>query len=108
MKVPPELPEEINTKGKACKLKQALQGYGQSVQYQTLSKHLESKEFKKMKSDKCKFKYEKGKFKLIMGIFGDDLLLVYSDEQILDEVLNLLREKFTIKKLEDTDIMIGI
>lgn len=60
MKVPSGLFEEINTKGRICKLKQVLYGLWRSgrIWYQMLSEHIELKGIKKMKPYKCIFKYE--------------------------------------------------
>ena len=102
--------ERRRNKNIACKLNQAIYGLKQSgkVWYETLSDYLLKCGFKDFKSDKCVFNYEKGNSRLIIGIYVDDLIIINSDDEILDHVIRKLKENFKLKENVNMKSFLGL
>ena len=110
MEQPPGFIQEHENKILVCKLKQAIYGLKQSgrVWYETLNKYLEKCNLKKFKSDPCIFRYKKENSELMLGLHVDDMIIINSDNDILDEVIRMISKQFKLKRSDNLNNILGI
>ncbi|UYV67408.1 hypothetical protein LAZ67_5000482 [Cordylochernes scorpioides] len=92
-----------------CKLNQALYGLKQSskVWYNTFSDHLVKIGFTRFNSDKCLFEFKIGNSNLILGLYVDDMIIIYSDINILNVAIGKIESKFKLKRNADNFTILG-
>jgi hypothetical protein len=93
-----------------CKLNQAIYGLKQSgrVWYQTFSNFLLKSGLTKFKSDHCIFRYKRKNSELLLGLYVDDLLIIASDRDIVDDLINTIGKQFKIKESPNTKNFLGL
>ncbi|UYV82299.1 hypothetical protein LAZ67_21001652 [Cordylochernes scorpioides] len=101
---------EMGDKNMVCKLKKAIYGLHLSAKvfYDTLKSHLLDEGFKNLTSDKCVFIYEKNNSKIILGIYVDNILAIYSDSNILNQAISKIENKFKLKENTKNTNLLGM
>lgn len=101
-------PEGTNIEpGVVCKLKKALYGLKQAPRcwYQTLNNFLTSLNLKQCEADKCVYKGEFDKYKVIIVIFVDDGLIMSKN---IKKILQQLQNRFEVTVNETLNYFVGL
>ena len=106
--IPPIARNRYN-RGKVWKLKKGLYGLKQAAALwnETLTEALEEIGLTRSRSDECLF-YDltEGK-QILLLVYVDDILLIYTSEGILKIFLRKLRSRFKLKNIDKTDDFLG-
>ena len=113
MKMPPgyEVMDNSTGQSKVWLLKCTIYGLKQSPRewYAVLSKTLKSIGFSPLISDACVFsKKQEGLLPILLMVYVDDLLIMCTDEAILDNLMGLIKQSFKTKDMGDVDKIIGM
>lgn len=94
---------------KVCELKKSIYGLKQSGRqwFLKLDNELQNIGFIPSQADPCVYVLRKGKEKVILAAYVDDLLLAYSTDSILKSVQEMLKSKFEMKDLGKPQQLIG-
>lgn len=104
-----KVPEGYDTKkDKVCLLKKSLYGLKQAPLRwnERFTAYLKSKDMKALRTDKCLFRNKKGT--LFLGIYVDDGLLVYKEENEKKNFLKTLQEEFQMTAEDNPQNFLGI
>ena len=113
MKMPPgyEVMDNSTGQSKVWLLKCTIYGLKQSPRewYAVLSNTLKSIGFSPLVSDACVFsKKQDGLLPILLMVYVDDLLIMCTDEAILDELMGLIKQSFKTRDMGDVDKIIGM
>ena len=113
MKMPPgyELMDQSTGHQKVWLLKGTIYGLKQSPRewYAVLSDTLKSIGFTPLVSDSCVFILrQQSKLPILLMVYVDDLLLMCTDEDILDKLVLLIKDNFKTRDMGEVDKIIGM
>lgn len=102
--VDPERPNYV------CKLTKALYCLKQAPQawFNTFSNFLIDFGFQCSKSNPSLFTYYKGKQTMVLLLYVDDIILTGSDDVLLQELLDVLSQRFAMKDLGEPKYFLGV
>ncbi|UYV84681.1 hypothetical protein LAZ67_X003077 [Cordylochernes scorpioides] len=64
--------------------------------------------FKHLGSDKCIFTFETQNGRLILAFYVDDMLIISSNEYVLNEAISIIKNQFKLKKSKKLSNILGI
>lgn len=96
MKIPDGL--EVQNKNLALKLKKVIYGLKQSGRYwnEKFDQFIKSRGFTQSNADKCIYTGVFEKEKVYLALYVDDGLVLAKSIKVLNKILNLLKDKFSI------------
>lgn len=97
-------------KAKVCRLKKAIYGLKQAGRqwYEKLNQVLIKMGFISSSADPCIYVLKKGREKVIVAVYVDDILIAYSQEKLEKFVKQKLAESFEIRDLGKINYCLGI
>ncbi|UYV84396.1 hypothetical protein LAZ67_X002013 [Cordylochernes scorpioides] len=109
MKQPPGIEQRRNEQ-RVCRLNKAIYGLKQSerIWFETLTNYLIKMNFKHLGSDKCIFTFETQNGRLILAFYVDDMLIISSNEYVLNEAISIIKNQFKLKKSKKLSNILGI
>lgn len=93
-----------------CKLNKSIYGLKQAGRtwYKTLDSILKSQGYRRLEADNCVYiKTGKG-YKVVLGVYVDDILLLATTKRILDNAVKNLGDKIALKDLGEPKYILGI
>lgn len=105
-----EQPHGFVEPGKVCKLRMALEGLKQSghLWMKVSTSFLESYGFQRSTQDPCLFALKRGGATLLLGVYVDDVVAVYSHPHIFDTFFKAFSTRFRVKAPRPLDKFMGI
>lgn len=93
-----------------CKLHKALYGLKQAPQawYQELSNHLLSSGFTNSFADPSLFILKRHSILVYLLVYVNDIIITGNDQILIQQTLNSLATRFSVKDLEDLNYFLGI
>lgn len=98
------------TDGKVCLLKKALYGLKQSgrMWYLTLDDVLRKQGYRRLESDRCVYVLSKGRDKVVLSVYVDDMLMMATSPEALNSSIKNLGKEVELKDLGEPTYILGI
>ncbi|UYV61932.1 hypothetical protein LAZ67_1007098 [Cordylochernes scorpioides] len=98
--------EQRGNEQRVCRLNKAIYGLKQSgrIWFET---YLIKINFKHLGSDKCIFTFDTQNGSLILAFYVDDMLIISSNEYVLNESISIIKNQFKLKKSKKNENKTG-
>lgn len=96
-----------NGKNEVCKLSKSIYGLPQSGRQwnERMNEIMKAVGMERMKEDPCVYVYHQGRKVIILGVYVDDFIVVGTDTQIIDDVINKIRKSLTLTESENKNFL---
>ncbi|MDN6162036.1 MAG: hypothetical protein L0I79_04595, partial [Atopostipes sp.] len=93
-----------------CKLNKSIYGLKQAPRcwYKTINKYLITIGFNRSEADNGVYIFERGRTKLLLCLYVDDLLLACNDQEVMNYIKEKLNERFEMKDMGLAKFFLGV